>query len=428
MKGIEEKAPVLSAWITLIRDKKIDATTLHQAKRVLADTIGVAYGGVKLPAFQKAFKLHKVLFAKGNLAVWGTDQTANLAGAVFYNALSVSSTDYDEGHRKAVGHPASTVVPAAWVVGEYLKKPYPEVLKAVILGYEAGTRFSYARKPEFVNSYSTGRWGALAAAYSTAYLLELSHEQTMHALSLAFITSPAMQGGSTDVSTGSMAKEGVAWAVANGVQSAFLASQGFVAPYLFIDAYDEIDKDKLLENKDDDWLIMSNYFKPFACCRWLHTAIGVTIDLMLEHKIDPEDIGRVEIKIFGRIQDLMESRYPENIVQAQFHLPFTVACAILFGEVTPKQMTEENLNNERIKRVMDKISLVEEERFNRLFPGKLASGVTIVLASGKTFYAEKETAPWDAGDHPSDEELFEKFQSLTGENSKELWANFFRPV
>ena len=46
----------------------------------------------------------------------------SLPGSVFYNALSISSTDFDEGHRKAVGHPASVVIPVALVLGNDLKK------------------------------------------------------------------------------------------------------------------------------------------------------------------------------------------------------------------------------------------------------------------------------------------------------------------
>jgi 2-methylcitrate dehydratase PrpD len=426
MNNIREKAPVLYNFVDLLLSKEIrDNNLLHQAKRVTADTFATAFGGVKLPAFKYAFELKEVMFRKGPFEVWGTGEKLDLPGAIFYNALAISSTDYDEGHRKAVGHPASTVVPVALILGEYLNRSFDDVLKSVIIGYEAGTRFSHARKPEHVNSYSTGRWGALASAATAAYLLKLDHEKFMHALSLAFITSPAMQGGSTDVSTGSMAKEGVAWAVQSGLQSALLASKGFVAPYLFIDAYDETDKEKLLSDRDAPWLITTNYFKPFACCRWLHTAVWQAIKVLKKNALHYDMIKKVEVKVFSRIFDLIGNKYPENIVQAQFHMPYVIACALLFGEVSPDQMTEENLKDQKIKGLIDKITMMEEPRFNELFPGQLASGVKIVLENGREFYAEDTSAPWDAGRHPSDEELYQKFTSLTGDRAEKLWKRFF---
>jgi 2-methylcitrate dehydratase PrpD len=133
----------------------------------------------------------------------------------------------------------------------------------------------------------------------------------------------------------------------------------------------------------------------------------------------------VEVKVFSRIFDLIGNKYPENIVQAQFHMPYVIACALLFGEVSPDQMTEENLKDQKIKGLIDKITMMEEPRFNELFPGQLASGVKIVLENGREFYAEDTSAPWDAGRHPSDEELYQKFTSLTGDQAEKLWKRFF---
>jgi len=422
MNLLAKNAPVLHRFVRWLQNKDMsDLSTIHQAKRVIADTVGVAYSGVNTPAFQSALKTKNEFFGEGPFSIWGTSETTSLAGAVFFNALSVSFTDFDEGHRKAVGHPGSVVVPIALVLGEKLKKPYADLLNAVIVGYESGTRFSHSRYPKKVNSYSTGRWGALAAAATAAYLLELNAGQFMHALSLAFVLSPAMQGGSTDVSTGAMSKEGGAWAVQSGLQSALLAQKGFSGPYLFIDAYDDIDKDKLLADEQSEWLINSNYFKPYACCRWLHTAIQLALQLKKEYTIRVEEIEKIEVHIFERALKLIGSKYPENVVQAQFHLPFILSCALLFNEVTPGEISEENLNNQSIREMIDKILLIADVTFTRLFPGKLESKVTLRLKNGKQVSLSGDSVPWDAGNPPSDEELYRKFALLTGDKAQQLW-------
>jgi len=70
--------------------------------------------------------------------------------------------------------------------------------------------------------------------------------------------------------------------------------------------------------------------------------------------------------------------------------------------------------------------LTADEKFNKAFPLKLGSGVKIILKNGDIFYKESFEAPWDAGHHPTDEELFRKFAKMTGEKAKELWDNLFR--
>lgn len=426
MKSLSEKAPELFHFVRLLQSMDLsDTETFHQAKRVVADTVGVAYSGVHSAAFRTALRSKKMISGEGSLVIWGTRETANLPGAVFYNALSVSLTDFDEGHRKAVGHPASVVVPVALTLGEYLKKPYNEMLKAVIIGYEAGTRFSQARLREKINSYSTGRWGALASAASAAYLLDLNTEQFMHALSLAFVTSPAMQRGSTDVSTGSMAKEGIPWAVRSGLQSALLAREGFTGPYLFIDAYDDVDKEKLVAGTKNKCLINSNYFKPYSCCRWLQTAVSLALQLKKAHQLDMEETERIEVRIFERALKLINSKYPENVVQAQFHLPFVLSCALLFDEVTPWQVSKANLHNESIKKLIDNIRLIPDDSFSAGFPEKLASKVDIFLKDGSQVSASGDCAPWDAKTPPTDEELHQKFAQLTGNKSEIIWRSIF---
>ncbi len=425
MNSIIQKAPSLFRFVELLKNKSFDGQgTFHQTKRVIADTVGVAYGGIQTAAFQSAVKSKNKLFGEGKMPIWGMRETTDLPGSVFYNTLAVSATDFDEGHRKAAGHPASLVVPVAIMLGEHLGKSFSDSLKAIIVGYEAGTRFSYARYPEKVDTYSTGRWGAIATATAAAYLLELNTEQFMHALSLAFVLSPGMQGGSTDVSTGSMSKEGVVWAAQSGLQSALLTQKGFTGPYLFIDSYDDIDVEKLLADESGDWLINSNYFKPFSCCRWLHTAINLTLELKSEHQILTENIESIDVSIFRRALDLIESKYPDNKVQAQFHLPFTVACALLFDKVTPTEICEANLSNKLINQLIDKIKMETDDEFTKTFPGKLDSEVTCRLKNGAHFSKAATDAPWDATNPPSDEELFRKFESLVGENAESLWNKY----
>lgn len=426
MDSIIQKAPILAEIARFISGSdEINTATLHQTKRVVADTIGVSFSGVQTSAFSIALESRKLLFGNGVFPIWGTSKKSTLLGATFYNALSISSTDYDEGHRNAVGHPASLVVPTAMILGEQLKKPLDEILKSIVVGYEIGTRFSQARFREKITTYSTGRWGAIASAATAAHLLGLNVNKTMHALSLASILSPTMIGGSTDVSTGSMSKEGVAWAAQSGLQSALLAENGFVGPYLFVDDHDDYRTTVLLSDLGNKWQINTNYFKPFSCCRWLHPGIEAALELKKENAINPLDVEKIEVNIFSRALDLIGSKYPENDIQAQFHFPYVIAVALLFDKVTPRLFTDFYLKNKQVRKLISNTSMIANKQYTEKFPEFLTTSVSVILKNGDVLSKEIPKAPWDAGNHPTDEQLYKKMVVQGGDEAKAIWNTLF---
>jgi 2-methylcitrate dehydratase PrpD len=428
MSSIGKNAPSLkgiSDFISNFKNIDVDKKTIGHSSMLTADTYATAFSGIETEAFKTAIKSKGLLFGEGRFEIWGTGKKTSLLGAIFYNALAISSTDFDEGHRGAVGHPASAVVPVALVLGGFLKKSLSVVLKSVIVGYEISTRFSMARNKEKITTYSTGRWAALGSAATAAYLSGLNAKQISQALSNAAVLSPAMLGGSTDVSTGSMSKEGVAWAVQAGVQSALMAKDGFSGPYLFVDATDDYIADILLKDLGKSWLINSNYFKPYACCRWLHPAVKASGEIINSNTFKLNEIKTIRVFAFARALDLVEHKYPENTVEAQFHLPFTIALMLQYGEVKPGHFQKAELNNKDLVVLMDEIRLITDEEYSAAFPAQLQSRVEIVLNSGKKFVKEVLVAPWEHGFHPSLQELKQKFDKQAEGAEHRNWESFF---
>jgi len=414
----------ISSFISSFRKQDIDKNTLNHAAITLADTYATAFSGTKTQAFITAIKNAEYLFGKGDHDVWGTEISTSLLGAVFYNSLAISSTDFDDGHRKAVGHPASALAAVAIILGRENKTYLTDILKSVIVGYEVATRFSLSRKPESINSYSSGRWAAFGTVATAACLLELETNQIVQALSNAFVLSPHMLGGSSDVSTGSMSKEGVAWAVQSGLQSAMFAKDGFSGPYLFLEESNEFNLETLLEGLGDSYLINSNYFKPYACCRWLHPAINACQNIINANNINHNNISNLKVFTFARLKKLISEAYPTNVIMAQFHLPYALAIMIIYGECGPKYFHESYIHNEDIKRIIDKVEIVENDKYTKIFPTELASGVEIKVDDNE-YFEEQMSAPWDYGNHPSKEEIKNKFDKQTSNYEHIDWDWFF---
>lgn len=414
----------ISSFISSFRKQDIDKNTLNHAAITLTDTYATAFSGIKTQAFITAFQNAEHLFGRGDYDVWGMNFKSSLLGSVFYNTLAISSTDFDDGHRKAIGHPASALAAVAILLGREKNAELIDILKSVIVGYEVATRFSLSRKPESINSYSSGRWAAFGTVATAAYLIEMKTDDIVQALSNAFVLSPHMLGGSSDVSTGSMSKEGVAWAAQSGLQSAMFAKSGFSGPYLFLEESNEFDMEKLVEGIGDSFLINSNYFKPYACCRWLHPAINASQNIIEKNKFSAKDISKVKVYTFSRLKDLMSEAYPTNVIMAQFHLPYALAIMIVYGDCGPGYFHESYLKNEHIKQIIDKIEIIEVDKYTNIFPGQLASRVEIEVAGNKLI-EEKMSAPWDYGNHPSKEEIKHKFHKQTSNYEHINWDWFF---
>jgi 2-methylcitrate dehydratase len=100
---------------------------------------------------------------------------------------------------------------------------------------------------------------------------------------------------------------------------------------------------------------------------------------------------------------------------ADHSIPYCIAVALTEGEVTPKQFTEEYLRDKRIHELMDIITVNPDEDFQKEFhdnPGHIPTRI-VIEGEEQTFEIYESTAPGHPEDPLSDEELEEKFKSLT---------------
>jgi len=429
MHDVEKQAPILyelARQIARVGKMSLSQVTAHRARRTLLDTVGVGLFGSKTDLYDMAFRASIREYAPGKCHVWGHSKSLGAEGAVFFNSLAASALDFDDGHAAARGHPAGLVVPTAIAVGREVGSGFDHLLSAITVGYEIGTRFSAARDFSKVDTFSSGRWGALASATSAAVLLDLDEEQIMHALSLSVLLSPVMMGGHIDVSTGSMAKEGVPWAAKTGVHAARLAREGFIGPYLFLDETEEYAQETLLSGLGERWLIESNYHKPYPCCRWIQPAIEACLELKREGTISVEEIQHVEIETFSRVIDLAQTRRPQNSPQAQFNLPFCVAAALHHDGLPPDCLEGEGLEDKSVLALAAVISMKAPKEFEGAFPAATPSRVTIRTTQGEFVSSVFDHPKWGADNPATDEELHRKFRELTGPGGDGVWFPVMR--
>jgi 2-methylcitrate dehydratase PrpD len=144
--------------------------------------------------------------------------------------------------------------------------------------------------------------------------------------------------------------------------------------------------------------------------------------------VKPEDVKKIVVDVVSMavraVVEPKEIKYnPDNIAGAQFSLPYTVACAMLFGAVSVEQFTEEMLRDKAVKAMMDKVEMLHTGEMDQYLPHIFASEVSILTNDGKEYKALTTFTKGDPEAPITADELRAKFFSLAKINMDEQRAS-----
>lgn len=383
--------------------------TQHQVVRAVADVVASAVGGIATPAARIMNRFVRAALAPGRCSIIGTEQTSGAAGAALANGCAANALDIDDGFRLAKGHPGAVIVPAVLAVAQQVEATGKQFLEAVAVGYEVAMRASviwHGDRPEY---HGSGSWGSVGAAAACARLLKLNQQQTTHALGIAEYHAP-LADIMRCVRHPAMVKDGIHWGAFVGVTSAMLAGEGFTGiPHSLALPQHK----KLMGTPGSDWWVHRLYFKFFPCCRWAQPSVAGALALCREHAIRAADVTAVRIDTFDAATAL-GTRHPADTEQAQYSLPYPVACAIVRGKVGVAEVTGDALGDEEIAAMSDLVRMHVDQSLEARFPAEALAKVTITLRDGRALSAGPLAAPGDAATPPADEQLQAKFLELCG--------------
>ncbi len=254
--------------------------------------------------------------------------------------------------------------------------------------------------------HGSGAWGPVGAAAGAARLLGCNAEEIWHALGIAEFHAP-MTPEMRSIDHPSMLKDGIGWGAMVGLASAQLAERGFTGiPSLFDEA-----EPVSTEDLGGEYLIRSLYFKPHACCRWAQPAVEGALAAARELGVGVADIAWVRVHTFEAATHL-RSAAPRTTEEAQFSLPWSVACVLTDGEVGPDQVLEHALDDPGRRRLAARVELFQDPKLEEAFPAKALAWAEIAASDGRSARSEVLAARGDAEARPSDEELTYKFERL----------------
>jgi len=385
---------------------------IAQAKRCVLDLLGVAIAGSRTDMAKVSTGFAPRQFGPGNATLIGSSLKLNEVGATWANGTCASALDMDDGHRLAMGHPGAAVIPTALAVAETSGASGRDFLTGIVAGYEIAVRVSTAMLPDYrAGRYSTGIWGGFGSVAAAGVLLGFDRRAFQDALGIVATYGPSPPRGA--FLHDSMVKETIAWAGVTGCAAVFLAQEGFTGPEDVLDKSGRYDTAKLVKNLGQEYAILKTYFKPYASCRWSHSAIDGVLKLAREHELQPGDIEKIHVEGFQATTMLVDYK-PVNTVAAQYSIPFSIALALSYGRIGPAELTEANLQAPELLALAERVAVSVTPEIDQFFPEKAAARVTLHTARGN-FTTTVHYPKGDPSNPLSDTELTEKFRWLTVE-------------
>jgi 2-methylcitrate dehydratase PrpD len=386
----------------------LPADVRSQAIRCVVDLCGAAVAGGRTEAAQSAAAYALYAHGIGPSAIIGTGANSTPVGAALANGFAASALDIDDGYRPVKGHPGAVVFPAVLAAAEETRSSGIEFLTALVVGYEVALRAGHILHSLYDFYHGSGAWAPIGAAAGVARLLDCDAEQAWHALGIAEFHA-AMTPEMRSVEHPSMLKDGIGWGAMVGIASAQLAAREFTGIPSLFDTNDV--GVPLAESLGSEHLILDLYFKPYACCRWAQPAVEGVLSAARRIGASAADVARVRVHTFEAATHL-RSVAPHTTEEAQFSVPWPVACALIDGVVGPEQVSERSLTDPARRELAARVEVVVDAKLDKAFPDQALAWVEIETTEGGCARSGISAAQGDPGTLFRDKELIDKFSTL----------------
>jgi 2-methylcitrate dehydratase PrpD len=377
----------LANWIAGLRYVDLPQRTREVVRIAILDTVGAGvYGYTTQWAQMLLAWARRGAAGAGDAHVWGeATPTLRCSDAALVNGTASHAFELDDYHNAKL-HPGAVVVPAAIAVAEKLDASGADLVTAIAAGYEVMIRSSLALNPSAARLrgwHLTGVCGPFGAAAACASLLKLNIEQTAWALGLAGTQGAGLWAFNAD---GTMSKRLHAGKAAHsGVLAAELAQLGFTGPTQIYETEDggvlkafsdASDPAPLTQDLGAVYHLDKTSIKPYSCCGSTHSYIDAALALRKKLGTPWDARRRVRVGTCKVVDVQCGFDYvPSSVLNAQMSLRYTVAAALLEGQVLPAQFTDAKLCDPAITALAGKIDLVPDPELDKLYPRDFAAWV-----------------------------------------------------
>lgn len=384
------------------KSKTTPLDSMQQARKVLLDYLGVMIGG------------------REYLKASYPDLITNAPSEAFLNGFAAHVLELDDGHRLGMIHLGASIVSALLDTAEKENLKSDDLLRGIVMGYEVAVRCARALQPGHkVRGYHvSGTCGTIGSAMGIAFACNYNREQLKSTLACAVSSAAGVleiQEQASELKPYNVGRAAMAGMVASqigklaipGPDDIMGGKRGFLAALT-----DTPNPEFLTDFKDVDYCIKGIYQKVHAACRHCHPAIDATIDMRNDFNLKPEIIDRIEVRTYKLAVGSHDHTQIMGISSAKLSTPYAVALAFVKGRAGYADYNKANLEDDQIKMLTQKVSVVMDENLTSQSPAVRGAHVTIYLKNGNVYEALCLYPKGEPERPLTQEELEEKFRGL----------------
>ena len=378
--------------IAKVRYEDLPPEAVAYCKLLIIDTLGVAFPGSQAPGCPEVAELARAWKSESgsSVLIHGDKTMPPLAALV--NSTMMHALDFDDTLDASALHTFVSVLPAALAASEYAGKvDGKKFIAALVLGVDVICRISMGidRPLSWIRTATCGSFGAAAAA---SKILGLDREKIASSLGVVYSQT---SGNAQGLIEGRLVKRmQPGFAASAGVTSAFLAMKGITGstdflcgPYGYYNLYEagQFDLKPVLESLGSHYSINDLSIKPYPSCRMTHASIDAALELRRAIGAAVPNIDQIDVIASKMVTEMVGKPFVLGTnpqVDAQFSIAYTVACALVRGDVFIGDFETGAIQDRHIKALADRVRV----SVNPQLPAKdiLHAEVTIKMKDGRT--------------------------------------------
>lgn len=374
----DDAAYEFSKFIVKIDFEDLSPETIEVAKKSVLDTLAAALGGSGAYGIQGLCEIVEWWGGRQESTIISFGIKVPCPNAAFVNSAMAHALDLDDTFMPGFIHPSSVVVPSAFAISESRggidgKKFIASICVAIELGCRIGSATQY-RRLDVPGGGNMGGWdntsiiGFFEAA-SLGKLLDLDQERIHNALGIAYMQA---SGNTQCLRDGTLTKRmGPGFASKGGIISAFMAERGITGAKRIFESeeagyyvlyHEGYDREILLGNLGREFMMEGMAIKPHTSCKLTHAAIDAALNLVNENDLKANDVQEITAFVSPRAKIVCEPeefrKKPVTIVDAQFSIPWVIACAVVRRRVQKTEFTNEAIHDPDLLAMAAKVKTI----------------------------------------------------------------------
>ena len=367
--------PDLIRYMAKARTLPIPSQVLVKVKHHILDTIAAMVSGTTIKPGIFAIRYIEQQGGRPEAQVVCSQIVTSAINAALANGMLAHSDETDDSNGSAGIHPGCAVIPAALAMAERENASGEDFLRAVILGYDIGSRTTKALGRDALRArnhlpFSIG--GTLGATAAAGCVARLSEEQFRHLLSCGAQQASGVMTYARDTEHIEKAFIFGGMTARNGVTAATLVQSGYTGVHdvfdghgNFLAAYADSPKpQELTAELGSRYEVMLTNIKKFCVGFPIQSALEGLIGLMAEHQLRADQIDRITARLPESGAHTVNDREMPDI-----NLQYVFAVTLLDGRLTFEAAHSfERMNDPRVLELRKRVTVIGDPELTRARP------------------------------------------------------------